>query len=66
LVAPSTSTFAGSPTLTESTWELVNVAVASNDCVPMITTVSLLESALTVAPTAMPTEAMVPAIGLLS
>ena len=63
---PSTVTSATAPTLTDGTCALVSVAVASNDFVPMMTMASVLESALTVSPTLMPTETIVPLIGLVS
>ena len=66
LIDPSTDTSAVSPTLTELTWVLVKVAEASKDWVPIITMSSVLEFALTVAPGVMPTEAMVPLMGLVS
>ena len=63
---PSTVTSATAPTLTDGTCALVSVAVASNDFVPMMTMSSVAESALTVSPTLIPTETIVPLIGLVS
>ncbi len=65
-LVPSTVTTADDPTFTDGTCALVSVAVASNDFVPMMTMSSVLESALTVSPALMPTETIVPLIGLAS
>ena len=62
---PSTWTPAESPTLTDGTWELSSVPATSNDCVPMMTITLVLESALTVSPTVIPTETTVPLMGLV-
>ena len=61
---PSTSPEA-SPTLTEGTWALSRVPVTSKDWVPMMTMTTVLELALTVSPAVIPTETMVPVMGLV-